>query len=110
VLPAYFADPGFQRPAELRDLHYTPAAEQLTWSALGRFDFTADAARLDHPVLLLFGADDLFGLPMAEATRDSLSSADLQFVLLERCGHFWHECPDEFYSRLRAFLGLPGIL
>jgi carboxyl-terminal processing protease len=108
LLPAYFSDPGFERPAELRDLHYTPAAEQLTRSALGQFDFTADVARLEQPVLLLFGADDLFGLAMAEATRDALSAADLQFVLLDHCGHFWHECPDQFYSQLRAFLNLPA--
>ena len=67
ILPAYFSDPGFELPAELRDLHYSPAAEQLTWSALGEFDFTADVARLDHPVLLLFGgylvADYFFGPP-----------------------------------------------
>ncbi len=109
ILPVYFSDPNFEMPGELRNLHYSPIAEQLTWSALGNFDFTADVAQLNHAVLLLFGEDDPFGLTMAEATQDALLAADVEFVLLERCGHFWHECPDAFFSRLRAFLDLPTI-
>jgi len=27
-------------------------------------------------------------------------------MILLFCGHFWHECPDEFYPRVRQFLGL----
>ncbi len=27
--------------------------------------------------------------------------------MLKHCGHYWHERPDEFFSQVRAFLGLP---
>jgi pimeloyl-ACP methyl ester carboxylesterase len=106
LIRAYFSDPGFAMPDELKNLHYSPAAEQLTWSALGEYDFTAEVARLEHPVLLLYGEDDPFGIAMAEATKDALSSADAELVLLESCGHFWHECPDAFFAHVRAFLNL----
>jgi proline iminopeptidase len=108
LLPSYFSDPDFELPDELKDLHYSPTAEQLTWAALGDFDFTAQVGQLDHRVLLLWGKDDPFGLPMAEATRGALSSAKVEFAVLENCGHFWHECPDGFFSSVRAFLGLPS--
>lgn len=107
ILPSYFSDPHFEPPDELRNLCCNPAVEQLTWSALGDFDFTADVARLDHRVLFLWGEDDPFGMPMAEASVKVLSAAQVEFVVLDKCGHFWHECPDQFYPRVRAFLGLP---
>ena len=76
-------------------------------SKLGDFDFTADIAGLDQRVLFLWGEDDPFGMPMAEATVTALSAAQVEFVVLDKCGHFWHECPDAFYPRVRAFLSLP---
>ncbi len=45
--------------------------------------------------------------PPGEATRDALSAAEVEFVVLKECGHFWQECPDEFFSRVCAFLELP---
>jgi len=107
ILPSYFSDPHFEPPDELQNLYYNPTVEQLTWSALGDFDFTADVARLDHRVLLLWGEDDPFGMPMAEVTVMALSAAQVDFVVLDKCGHFWHECPDAFYPRVRTFLDLP---
>jgi pimeloyl-ACP methyl ester carboxylesterase len=44
--------------------------------------------------------------PRGEATRDALSNAQVEFVVLEDCGHFWQECPDEFFPRVRSFLEL----
>jgi pimeloyl-ACP methyl ester carboxylesterase len=43
---------------------------------------------------------------MAEATVAALSAARLEFVLVEKCGHFWQERPDAVYPRILAFLGL----
>jgi pimeloyl-ACP methyl ester carboxylesterase len=106
ILPAYFADPRFEMPSALKKLGYTPSVEELTWSALGEYDFTPDVRSLEHPVLLLWGEDDPFGVQMAEATVAALSNAEIEFVLLEKCGHFWHECPEQFYPRVRAFLGI----
>ena len=72
------------------------------------YDFSADLAALQVPVLILYGMDDPFGLPMAEATRDALENSTVTYVLLERCGHFWHECPEAAYREIRSFLGLSG--
>jgi len=44
--------------------------------------------------------------PLVEETLAALQSADVEAVLMEKCGRFWHECPDQFYARARAFLGL----
>lgn len=107
LLPSYFSDPEFEAPDELKNLYYNPDVQQLTWSALGDFDFTADVARLDHRVLFLWGEDDPFGMPTAQATVTALSVAQVEFVVLDKCGHFWHERPEDFYSRVRAFLDMP---
>jgi proline iminopeptidase len=106
LLASYYADPHFDAPDELCDPHYNGAVEQQTWAALGEYDFAADIAALTHPVLLLWGDGDPFGVQMAQATQDALVNAEVEFVLLAGCGHFWHECPDQFYPRVRAFLGL----
>jgi pimeloyl-ACP methyl ester carboxylesterase len=106
LLTAYYADPRFEVPDELRDPYYNGAVEQQTWAALGDYDFSADVAVLTHPVLLLWGEGDPFGVQMAWATQDALLNAEVEFVLLEGCGHFWHECPDQVYDRIRAFLGV----
>lgn len=105
ILPAYFSDASFKVPDELKETTLSEAANRLTLSAVGDWDFTAEVATLDHPVLMLWGEDDPFGRPMAEATRTALSAAEVEFVVLGRCGHYWHECPDEFFSHVRAFLG-----
>jgi pimeloyl-ACP methyl ester carboxylesterase len=55
--------------------HYSPTVEQMTWSALGNYDFTAGVDRLDHPVLVLWGEDDAFGTAYVEATKRALSAA-----------------------------------
>jgi pimeloyl-ACP methyl ester carboxylesterase len=107
ILPAYFSDPNFDMPDELKNMDYNPSVEQMTWSALGDYDFSAGVDRLDHPVLLLWGEDDPFGMVYVEATQVALSAATVETVVLERCGHYWHECPDEFFSHIRAFLELP---
>ena len=106
---AFFSDPTFpvKHPDEnamRTEFHGT--VNELTLAAIKGFDLTAEVGRLDHRVLVLFGEDDPAGMPLAEETLAALRSADVEFVLLERCGHFWHECPDQFYPRVRAFLGL----
>lgn len=106
LLPAYFYAPRFELPDELRDLYYSSTVERETWATLGDYDFAADLAVLTHPVLLLWGEGDPFGPQMAQATQKALLNAEVKFVQLEGCGHFWHECPDQFYRRVRAFLGL----
>ena len=107
ILPAYFSDPNFDMPDELENMHYNPTVEQMTWLALGNYDFAAGVDRLDQPVLVVWGEDDPFGMAYVEATKRALSAATVEIVVLEKCGHYWHECPDEFFSHVRAFLELP---
>ena len=107
ILPAYFSDPNFDMPHELKNMHYNPTVEQMTWAALGDYDFAASLDRLDHPVLVLWGEDDPFGLVYVEATERALSAATVEIAVIEKCGHYWHECPNEFFSHVRAFLKLP---
>jgi len=106
ILPAYFSDPGFTIPAEIKESAFNPAVSQQTFAALGNWDFAREVAQLTHTVLFLWGKDDPFGLPMAEATRNSLSKAQVTFVVMERCGHYWQECPELFFSHVRKFLKL----
>lgn len=106
---AYFSDPSF--PVKHPDensvrTEFNRTVNQLTWTATRGFDLTTGVGRLDHRVLVLFGEDDPSGMPLVEETLAALKSADVEFVLLAKCGHFWHECPDQFYPRVRAFLGL----
>jgi proline iminopeptidase len=107
ILPAYFSDASFKIPDELKETPYNVTVYQQTLSTLGDWDFTSEVGKLDHRVLMLWGEDDPFGLPMAEATRNAFSKAQVEFVVLKGCGHFWHENPAEFFSRVRAFLKLP---
>jgi len=104
ILPAYFSNPSYKIPDELKRTSIRANTNQMTLSAVGDWDFTAEVARLDHRVLILWGEDDPFGLPMAEATKSALSAAKVEFVLLKKCGHYWHECLNEFLLHVRAFL------
>lgn len=106
ILPAYFSDPTFtfatDDPGGAPE--HNTAVNDLTWQTMADYDLTADLATLDVPVLILYGADDPFGLPMAEASRDALVNADVTYVLLDQCGHFWHECPEATFAAIRPFL------
>jgi pimeloyl-ACP methyl ester carboxylesterase len=110
ILPAYFSDPAFVLATD--DPGGVPeentAVNQRTWTAITGYDLTADLAELRLPVLIVYGADDPFGLPMAEASRDALADAEVTYVLLEQCGHFWHECPAATFGAIRPFLNLPA--
>lgn len=109
ILPVFLSDPHFELPDEFRQSQYSPKVEGETKSALGEYDLTADVARLNHPVLFLWGEDDPFGLETAEATRNTFSAAQVEYVVIEECGHLWQECPDDFFSQVRAFLDLPPV-
>ena len=106
VLPAFFSDAGFEMPDELENMSFNRAASDRTYAELGEWNFSSEINRLDHPVLMLWGEDDPFGMEMAEATMSALSHADVEFVVLKDCGHYWHECPQDFFYHIRNFLGL----
>ena len=109
-LAAYFSDPTFWFSPE--DEGGLPESNQqvnrLTWSAVEGFDLTSLVSGLEHRVLVFWGEDDPCGLSVGESVQEALSAADVEFVLLRDCGHFWHECPDQFFPQVHAFLSLPG--
>jgi proline iminopeptidase len=109
ILPAYFSDPNFWFSAD--DLGSAPTIDErtarvsdLTWTANANYDLTADLASLDHPVLNLWGEDDPARQVASPALITALSKAELETVILPHCGHFWHECPDPFFTHVRDFL------
>jgi len=106
ILPAYFSDSGFRMPDELANMSFNQEVSTQTYAAIGAWDFREGIGLLEHRVLLLWGEDDPFGSIMPEATMTALASADVEFVILEACGHYWHECPQPFFSQVRSFLGL----
>jgi proline iminopeptidase len=106
ILPAYFFNAEFEIPDELSSMSFNQVASDRTFAELGEWDFSSELGRLEHPVLMLWGEGDPFGICMVEATVSALSRADVDFVLLDDCGHYWHECPEDFFSILHEFLGL----
>jgi pimeloyl-ACP methyl ester carboxylesterase len=104
ILPVFLSDPRFALPDAFGQSQYDPRVEAETKDALGEYDITAEVAGLEHPILFLWGEDDPFGLETAEATRDTFSAGQVEFVVIEDCGHLWHECPDAFFGHVREFL------
>lgn len=106
LLPAYFSNPAFAFPED--SLGGAPEFNQevrdLTWLTLEGMDLRAGLAQLKQRVLLMWGKDDPYNIATADVTRDALVNAQVDYVVIDHCGHFWHECPDEFYPRVRKFL------
>lgn len=112
-LPAYFWLPNFwfsaddpSRPPQLDER--TTQVNNLTWAANESYDLTADLAGLNTRVLNLWGEGDPVRSIASPAIVAALSNASLKTVVLNHCGHFWHECPDQFFAVLHTFLGLEG--
>jgi pimeloyl-ACP methyl ester carboxylesterase len=110
-LPAYFSDPDFWFSAD--DPGSAPMIDErtaqvsdLTWQANANYDLTIALSGLNQPVLNLWGEDDPAQPIASPAIGAALTNAALETVVLPHCGHFWHECPDEFFEQLRAFLEL----
>jgi pimeloyl-ACP methyl ester carboxylesterase len=106
ILPAYFSDPTFTFPEDSLGgpPDFSQKVRDLTWTNLAGMDFRGELAKLRLPVLLMWGRDDPFNIVTAEKTRDALVNSQVDYVVIEHCGHFWHECPDKFYPRVREFL------
>lgn len=106
LLPAYFSDPTFTFPADSLGgaPEFSQEVRDLTWPNLEGMDLRGGLAQLKQRVLLMWGKDDPFNIATAEATRAALINAQVDYVVIGHCGHFWHECPDGFYPRVREFL------
>jgi pimeloyl-ACP methyl ester carboxylesterase len=109
-LPAYFSDPSFwfatddPGSAPLIDQR-TALVNDLTWAANANYDLTADLAGLSLRVLNLWGDADPCRPIASPAILDALPKAEVETVALSRCGHFWHECPEQFFAAVQTFLG-----
>jgi pimeloyl-ACP methyl ester carboxylesterase len=69
------------------------------------YDFRSALARLDVPVLLVFGAQDPLDAGTADETQAALARARVRRVTIPACGHYpFFEQPAAFFSELRAFL------
>lgn len=104
ILPAYFSDPKFPIPEEIKQSSFHPTVSQKTYSDSGNWDFTKEVMGINCPVLFLWGEDDPFGIEMADITKKALVNADLHVVTLKKCGHYWHENMDDFFAHIRKFL------
>jgi proline iminopeptidase len=103
MFPAYLSDPT-SVPKTWQPPAFDATTNRLTWSNIQGYDLTDALGDLKMPVLLLWGEDDPFGREMAEATRDALTGTEVEYLLLKECGHYWHECPGQFYPAVREFL------
>ncbi|MEJ2708631.1 MAG: alpha/beta hydrolase [Anaerolineales bacterium] len=108
---AYFSDPNFWFSTD--DLGSAPLIDErteqvseLTWRANASFDLTTDLAELNLRVLNLWGDDDPARPAANPAILAALPNAEVETVVFSHCGHFWHECPEQFFTAVRAFLDL----
>jgi proline iminopeptidase len=112
-LPAYFSDPDFwfsaDDPGSAPQIdERTEQVSELTWAANASYDLTADLAGLNTRVLNLWGDDDPVRPVSSPAILAALPLTDVETVVFGDCGHFWHECPEQFSAAIRTFLGLNG--
>ena len=109
-LTAYFSDPSFwfSSDDEGSEPVQNQEVNQLTWTAVQGYDLTSELSRLEHRVLVIRGEGDPCEPSAGQSVEEALSSAEIRSVMLEDCGHFWHECPEEFFAAVRPFLYEPA--
>jgi proline iminopeptidase len=110
ILPAYFSDPNFWFSSD--DSSQAPQIDErttqvndLTWAANESYDLSADLAVVNFKVLNLWGDSDPVRSIASEAIISAMPNADLETIVLNQCGHFWHECPEQFFTAVDDFLG-----
>ena len=104
MLPAYFSDPAFPIPEEIKQTSFSPEVGQRTLTESGNWDFRPNMKVITCQVLFLWGEDDPFGIELADETRKALVNAKLTNITLKKCGHFWHENQADFFTQVRKFL------
>jgi proline iminopeptidase len=110
TLRAFFSDPNFNFAPDDKGgpPEFSQIASEMTWAAIQGYDLKDEIAQLQLPILVLCGKDDPYA-PLSEAVVTALTSAKVEYVVFDKCGHFWHECPEEFFSKVSAFLKLPAV-
>ena len=104
MLPAYFSNPKFPIPIELKESSFHMAVGQKTYSDSGAWDFREELKAVSCPVLFLWGEDDPFGKDMADVTQKALSNAKLIPITIKKCGHYWQENLEDFFTHIKNFL------
>ena len=104
ILPAYFSDPAFPIPEEMKQSSFHPEVAGKTYTESGAWDFREEEKAITCPVLFLWGEDDPFGLEMADQSKGALVNAPVTFVILKKCGHYWQENMDDFFAHIRKFI------
>jgi proline iminopeptidase len=108
MLPAYFSDPKFPIPEEIKESSFNMAVSLKNYSDSGMWDFREELKKITCPVLFLWGEDDPFGTEMADVTKDALVNAKLVVVILKKCGHYWQENMKDFLMHVEKFLKSGG--
>lgn len=109
IFVVYFYNHELRRniPDDIFDMN--AEAEPKTWSAVGNYDMREQLAGLTMLVLIVYGANDPFGIPWAEETRDAFSQVKPTMEIIQQCGHLpWVEQPETFYRSLGDFLHANG--
>ena len=105
LLPSYLADPAAGLPAELENLDYTPIVEELTWKALGEYDFTAEVGALEQPVLLLWGVNDPYGTVKQVDAAKAGCTCPLEVRMMPDSSHWpFREEPEATLAEIKAFV------
>ena len=106
VVPAYFADPRFPAPPELRATTCHAGIGEATGQQLNAFDYREALGRFKAPALVFDGKGDPFGLDWATESAAALTGTKVELVTPDACGHFpWAECPQAFYAAVETILG-----
>ncbi|HKA87275.1 MAG TPA: alpha/beta hydrolase [Haliangiales bacterium] len=101
TLPVHFADPLHDAARRLPGT-FRCGLQGRAIAAAGAWDFRADLARLENPILFLTGDTDANLLGLAETAR--LARVGIT-VKLKTCGHFpFLECPETFFPAVERFL------
>jgi proline iminopeptidase len=97
LTPVYFADPKFVPPPGALVTTCYESVNDLTTRGVTAATYTAIAAGLARyrgPALILFGAEDPFGLGWVDAGQRLLVHARIRVVVVPNAGHFpWLEQP-----------------
>jgi proline iminopeptidase len=105
ILPAYFSNPRFTIPPEIKNTLIDAEVSSMTSQSFVGYDLRSKLASFAAPVLVLVGSDNLFGVDMSRSIIRNLKGAQTKFVVLKHCGHFpWCECSKPFYAEVQSFI------
>jgi pimeloyl-ACP methyl ester carboxylesterase len=105
LLPAYHADPRLPPTPEMVAMTCHGGIGAAVFANFDNFDYRKALAAYRGRALVFEGKSDPFGLGWADQSAAALSSARLDKVTPEACGHFpWVECPQPFYAALEKLL------